>query len=99
MTRGYNIFEVNLARKWPEISAGKEVIVELQSLDKGSNAVVRAIIAKAKDMPDGVPLGVVSDDGRIKDEKWAIKILEELDPDDVEPEPPADLGAPVPSYG
>ena len=25
MNRGYNIFEINLARKWPDIEAGKEV--------------------------------------------------------------------------
>lgn len=99
MSRGYHIFEVNLARKWDDIQAGKEVILEGQSLDDGCTHTVKAVVGKPEDLPDGVNLGILSDDGRLKDEKWAIKVLEELDPDDVEMDEPIPPGSPVKPYG
>ena len=88
MGRGYHVFDVNLAKKWSEIKAGKEVVVEVKSLDDASTHVVKAIIGSPEQYPDGDPLGVLSDDGRLTDEKLVIKVLEELDPEDVELEEP-----------
>jgi hypothetical protein len=99
MSRGYNIFEVNLARKWSDIAAGKEVILEVQSLDEGCTHTVRAIVDLQEKLHDGLSLRVLSDDGRVKDDKWAIKVLELLDPDEVKLEPPLPQGSPVPPYG
>lgn len=99
MGRGYNIFEVNLAKKWPDISTGKEVVVEIQSRDEGCTHIVKALIGSPEKLPDGENLYVLSDDGRVKDEKWAIKVLEELDPDDVDLEEPILPGSPVQPYG
>ena len=95
MGRGYHVFAVNLAKKFKEIKEGKEVILEVQSLDDGVTHTVRAIIDSPDKLPDGEHLGVLSDDGRLKDEKWAIKILEELDPEDVDLEEPIPPGTPV----
>ncbi len=98
MSRGYHVFAVNLAKKWNDIKEGREVIMEVQSLDDGCTHVVRAIIDSPENLTDGDELGVLSDDGRLKDEKWAIKVLEELDPDEVELEEPVPPGTPV-QYG
>lgn len=99
MNRGYNIFEVTLGKKWPDISTGKEVVLEIQSRDDGCTHTVKAIIGSPEKLPDGDSLGVLSDDGRLKDEKWAIKVLEELDPDDMDPVEPIPPGSPVQPYG
>jgi len=98
MSRGYHVFAVNLAKKWNDIKEGKPVIIEVQSLDEGCTHVVKAIIDSPENQPEGEALGVLSDDGRLKDEKWTIKVLEVLDPDEIELEEPVPPGTPV-QYG
>jgi hypothetical protein len=85
MALGYAIFEVYLAREWDNIKAGKEIVVEVHSRDDGSTHLVKAKIAKSKEkLPDGEALWVKNEDGGfLAENPWAIKILEELDPDEV----------------
>lgn len=92
MALGYAIFEVYVAREWDNILAGKEIIVEVHSRDDGITHLVKAKIAKSKEqLPDGEALWVKNEDGAfLAENPWAIKILEELDPDEVPfvPAPP-----------
>jgi len=85
MALGYAIFEVYLAKEWNNIQAGKEIVVEAHSRDDGSTHLVKAKIAKSKEkLPDGEALWVKNEDGAFLPENpWVIKILEELDPDEV----------------
>ena len=85
MALGYAIFEVYLAKQWDNIQAGKEIIVEAHSRDDGSTHLVKAKIAKSKEkLPDGEDLWVKNEDGAfLAENPWAIKIVEELDPDEV----------------
>jgi hypothetical protein len=82
----YAMFEVYLANNWSDVKAGKEITCELFCFDDASIHLVKAIIAKKPDsLPDGEELMVRNDEGQyIKDNPWAIKVIEELDPDEVD---------------
>ena len=82
----YAMFEVYLARNMADIEAGKEITSEVFFFEDASIRLVKARIAKdAEQLPDGEDLWIRNDEGRwIKKNPWRIKILEELDPDDVD---------------
>jgi len=89
MAESYVIFEVYMAKNWEDIKAGKEVICEVQSQEDALTYLVKAKIAKSfEELPDGKVLQVRNEDGEWKRENWVIKIIEGLDPDEVEFSPP-----------
>ncbi len=95
----YAIFEVYIAQNYGDISEGKEIICEVLSLDEGVTKIVKTRIAKTKEeLKGGDELLVKRESGEWKDEKWFIKVLEELDPDEVVL-PTAPLSATTPIYG
>ena len=94
------IFEVYLSNNWDDIQAGKPILCEVQNLNDAAIHVVKAQIAQsAEKLPGGEELMIKTDEGAFKAEKWAIKVLEEFDPDEVElpAPPPIKSGAPI--YG
>jgi len=82
----YAMFEVYLAKNWADIEAGKEIICEIFRLDDASIHLVKAKIAKKpEELPGGEELIIRNDEGAwIAKNPWVIKIIEELDPDEVE---------------
>ena len=82
----YALFEVYIANNISDIDAGKEIICEVFCIDDASIHLVKAIVAKSPDGLEGAEeLMVRNDEGQfIKDNPWAIQVIEELDPDDVE---------------
>ena len=95
----YAIFEVYIAQNYTDISEGKEIICEVLSRDEGVTKIVKARIAKTKEELDGADLLMIKrDSGEWKDENWYIKVVEELDPDEVVL-PTAPLASAPPIYG
>lgn len=92
----YVIFETYLAGNWKAILAGEEVTCEVQSSEDASPHLVRARIARSREeLPDGDELTVRNDDGMWLDKKLVIKILQELDPDEVEYKPLPSTAKPI----
>ena len=91
----YGIYEAYVAANWGDIQAGKPIVCEVQSVEEGITRVVKAQIAQsAAALPGADILRLKTDEGAWKEEKWAIKIVEELDPDEVVLTPlPIKLGA------
>jgi hypothetical protein len=86
----YAIFEVYVANNISDIEKGNEVVCEVFCNDDASIHLVKAKISKNPDgLTDPEELMVRNDEGRyIKDNPWAIQIVEELDPDDYDLSPP-----------
>lgn len=82
----FAMFEVYLAKNWADVEAGKEIICEVFRFDDASIHLVKARIAKKpEELPDGDELWVRNDEGAwIATNPWAIKVVEELDPDEVD---------------
>ena len=82
----YAMFEVYLAKNIADIEAGKEVTCEVFCFDDASIRLVKAKIArKPEELPDGEELLIRNDEGQwIKENPWVIKVIEELDPDEVD---------------
>jgi len=82
---GYAIYEVYIAKEWNNIQTGNDVIVEVTSRDDLTSHLVKARIAESKEqLPDGKELWVRTESGTwLPKNPWAIKVLEELDPDEV----------------
>lgn len=82
----YAIFEIYLAKNWADIDAGKEITCEVFHLEDASYRLVKAKIGKkAGDLLGADELWVRNDEGAwIAKDQWVIKIMEELDPDEVE---------------
>ena len=95
----YAIFEAYIVQSYDDISKGKEIICEVLSLDEGINKIVKARVAREKEkLGNADELLVKRDTGEWKDEKWFIKINEELDPDEtILPIAPISAGPPI--YG
>ena len=96
----YAIFEVYLASNWDDIKAGKPMLCEVQSLDDALVHIVKAEIAESiENLPGGEELIIKTEDGNFKSDKWAIKIIEEYDPDEVELPAPPPIRSEMPIYG
>jgi len=82
----YAIFEVYIANNISDIDTGKEITVEVFCMDDASIHLVKAKIAKDPgQLTDAEELMVRNDEGQfIKENPWAIQVIEELDPDDVD---------------
>jgi hypothetical protein len=95
----YSIFERYVAAYWDDVKAGKEITCELLDLDQGYTKIVKARIARTKkELPDGDELMLKSEDGEWKlGEPWAVKIVEELDPDETVLPPLPAMAKPI--YG
>ncbi len=92
----YVIFETYLAANWKAIQAGQEVTVEVQSKEDATPHLVKARIAQSgEELPGGEDLQVRNDDGMLLNKKLMIKILEELDPDEVEYKPLPSTAKPI----
>jgi len=85
----YAVFEVYLANNLADIEAGKEIICEVFRFDDASIHLVKAQISKKpEELPDGDELWVRNDEGTwIARNPWAINVIEELDPDEVDFKP------------
>jgi len=82
----YAMFEVYLAKNIADIEAGKEITCEVFCFDDASIHLVKALISKDADsLTASEELMIRNDEGQyIKDNPWAIQVIEELDPDEVE---------------
>ncbi len=91
------MFEVYLAKNWADVEAGKEITCEVFFYDDASIRLVKARIAKEPDqLPDGEELWIRNDEGQwIKKNPWRIKILQELDPDEIDFTPAPSAVKPV----
>lgn len=95
----WSIFEVYIANNWKDIEAGKPVECELQSSEDRTMHWVKAQIAhSAKELPGGDELRIKNEDGKVKEETWRVKVLEELDPYEAQRIPPP-ITTKVPIYG
>jgi len=96
----YTIFEIYIVNNWNDIQAGKPIMSEVQSLDDGLIHIVKAEIAQSPDkLPGAEELIIKTEDGIFKSDKWAIKIIEEYDPDEVELPAPPPIKSDIPIYG
>ncbi len=95
MREGYEIYEVYIAKYKKEIDEGKEIVCELMPLSTYCRKLVKARIAKSlEELKDGENLWVKEDSGKVQEKPLSVKIIEELDPDEVsfEPEKGTTLG-------
>jgi hypothetical protein len=77
--KGYEIFMPFLDGHEKEMEEGKEIVVEVRSLEDFTRKVVRAKIAKEPSkLPDGIELWVKDAKDEFLPEIWRIKIVEEL---------------------
>lgn len=71
-----------------KVRAGKEVILEIHDLDTFERKIVRALISDNPEALTGAsPLSIEEYGGDLRKETWAIKVLEELDPDQMGSKP------------
>lgn len=92
----YVIFETYLAANWKAIQAGEEVICEVQSMEDACPHFVKARIARSlEELPDGEELQVRNDDGMWLNKKLVIKVLEEIDPDELDHKPLPSTAKPI----
>ena len=88
MKEGYEIHEIYVKKYQEEIENSKEIIVEVMPLATFSRKLVKAVIAGSpKDLPGGEKLWIREESGRMPDEPMGIKIIDELDPEEVEFKP------------
>ena len=88
MSEGYEIHEVYLFKQKKDIEEGKEIVCELMPLSTFSRTLVKAKIAKSSDeLLGGEKLRVRKESGEVEEGRWLVKIIEELDPDEVKFDP------------
>jgi len=85
MSKRYAAYEVYVNHQWSKIEKGEDVLLEILDLDDITLHVVKAKVAKnPEDLPGADELVLKNEDAEYVREPLAIKILEELDPDEVE---------------
>jgi hypothetical protein len=78
------MFETYLAASWGKVLSGDDILVELTCLDDATVHVAKVKIAQsAEALPGADELLVRTEDGEFKPGvKYAIKIVEDMDPDE-----------------
>ncbi len=88
----YEILQEYLEAQQGDIEQGKPVIVEVRDKDTFERLVVRALIAPpGKELDGGDQLVLRDLAENVAADDWAIKIVEELDPESVEIRPQSDF--------
>jgi hypothetical protein len=88
----YEVLEEYVHSKMNEINAGSEVILEVRDTDTFERLTVKAVIAQpGQELEDADDLVLRNLAENIAAEGWHIKIIEELDPEDVNITPESDF--------
>ncbi len=88
----YEVLEEYVHSKMDEINAGSEVIVEVRDTDTFERLTVKAVIAQPEQkLEDADELVLRNLAENIAAKGWQIKIIEELDPEDVNITPESDF--------
>jgi hypothetical protein len=88
----YEVLEEYVHSKMNEINAGSEVIVEVRDTDTFERLTVKAVIAQPEQkLEDADELVLRNLAENIAAKGWQIKIIEELDPEDVDITPESDF--------
>jgi hypothetical protein len=88
----YEVLEEYVHSKMNEIKAGSEVIVEVRDTDTFERLTVKAVIAQPEQkLEDADELVLRNLAENIAAKGWQIKIIEELDPEDVDITPESDF--------
>lgn len=88
----YEVLEEYVHSKMNEINTGSEVIVEVRDTDTFERLTVKAVIAQpGRNLEDADELVLRNLAENIAAEGWQIKIIEELDPEDVDITPESDF--------
>jgi hypothetical protein len=86
LREGYETYHGYLIGYEEAISHGREIILEIRDLSRLERKIVRAIIAQPPtSLADGQKLWIRGNNERYLSSPWSIKIMEELDPDEIEP--------------
>jgi len=84
---GYETYCGYLVGLEREITQGEEVILEVRDRERWERKVVRAVIARPpSNLEGGERLWVRDQKERYLPLPWSIRIIKELDPDEVEPQ-------------
>lgn len=88
----YEILQEYVEAQQGEIEKGSPVVVEVRNTDTFERLVVRAMIAPpGQALDDGDQLVLRDLAENVAADDWAIKIIEELDPESVEIRPQSDF--------
>lgn len=88
----YEVLEEYVHSKMDEINAGSEVIVEVRDTDTFERLTVKAVIAQPEQkLEDADELVLRNLAENIAAKGWQIKIIEELDPENVNITPESDF--------
>lgn len=88
----YEVLEEYVHSKMDEINAGSEVIVEVRDTDTFERLTVKAVIAQpGQKLEDADELVLRNLAENIAAKGWQIKIIEELDPENVNITPESDF--------
>lgn len=81
---GYEVFHSFLDANSEAIESGQPILLEVTDLDTLEKKVVRALVKERAEQSEGwSELWVRDKEDKIQPQPWAIKVLEELDPDEV----------------
>ena len=87
MREGYESYYGYLLGYEEEISNGKPLILEVRDLQRLERKIVRAIIARPPaSSSDGQELWVRDNKEKYLAQPWGIKVIEQLNPDQIEPQ-------------
>lgn len=84
---GFEVFHTFLESNADKISNGENILLEVTDLDTVSKLTVKAIVkvrTEDEDSEAWKDLWIRDEHDKILPDRWKVKILEELDPDEVE---------------
>jgi len=88
----YEVLEEYVNSKMNAIDAGSEIILEVRDTDTFERLTVKAVIAKpGQQLEGGSELVLRNLAENIAGEGWQIRIIEELDPEEVNIKPESDF--------
>ena len=87
MREGYELYYGYLLGYEEEVSKGNPLILEVRDLQRLERKIVRAIITRSpSSIADGQELWVRDINENYLAQPWSIKIIEGLNPDEIEPQ-------------